>query len=647
MKTRYAGNVLLHEPGASGDSSLQVSVWESIRSPEVMRELRTQREQHSLEQLVSSVLTEGLSAHLWFCCRPQTAIRQHQNTQAQTKSQRKSLCSWRRLCCLLFLILCAVGNYGLAGEGFKPYFGDPGLYSGTPVETQPMNILLWSGRSLDFDGESTNYFDAPEGFKVADAFVLSSWGGWGIFYVTNFGSFTLMSRDCSEFAGGYLMFWLNSNTPLKLEMQYRTESGATGKVARYLDSTADQWIEQVIPLADFGGDLNLAQLMGPFLITAEGSQGNQAWAADDVRLVKPVVRLRVSPSRVRIEPGAQRQINIEGLTAEDDIVPINPSFEISSDIGTLTRASGPASQSLVFTAATNSGTVRFTLPAIPASLPGELEVEIVSSPVVPVSFGIYDESSTHLEMGVEGDILTYNGGDALPITLMNNTSNPGEGTASLDLTVNHPNPRAYSGIAVQWGTNGSGQSLTRDMSKYYAGDLNLMLKAPPVLQGKVQVGIRSGNVGAGTELSLVWLTDSGLFDNRWHQIRLPIRDFAKSAPWANLSRMKIFFNLAVIGSTGGATTLSIDAVRWETQIPEYRTAPSLLGITPGGGGLRRTYRVTLATEEGQDYRISRSWDLTTWLPICTLSGNGNPAECIDLVPSDRRFGFYRAESIAR
>jgi len=108
------------------------------------------------------------------------------------------------------------------------------------------------------------------------------------------------------------------------------------------------------------------------------------------------------------------------------------------------------------------------------------------------------------------------------------------------------------------------------MSPYFEGSLRFWFKAPAALQNVMQVALRSGNVPAGRELSKVNLNNlsyGAIFDNNWHPVVIPIRDFAGPRPWADLARIKVYAAFFAIGNTNGPQGFFIDNLRWDTRTP--------------------------------------------------------------------------------
>lgn len=120
---------------------------------------------------------------------------------------------------------------------------------------------------------------------------------------------------------------------------------------------------------------------------------------------------------------------------------------------------------------------------------------------------------------------------------------------------------------VAWGVEGTSDFVTRDMSGYAEGYLSFWIKSPVNLE----VSIRSGDVQAGTETSIVLLSGYPSFesDTTWRKICIPISDFVgtDSNPQVDLSIMKVLCSIASSersGGTGGTRqTFWIDDIRWE------------------------------------------------------------------------------------
>lgn len=141
-----------------------------------------------------------------------------------------------------------------------------------------------------------------------------------------------------------------------------------------------------------------------------------------------------------------------------------------------------------------------------------------------------------------------------------------EGAMSMRATVSSQGD-GFAGWFVSWGNASqvADDGFTRDMSAYVGGSLGFWVRS---LVG-LEVGIRSGDVFAGSETSKAVLGNSVGFlpDDSWRDVCLPLASFTSGQRPADLTRIKVFFVVAVNRASGGTRgaleTFWIDDVRWE------------------------------------------------------------------------------------
>lgn len=488
---------------------------------------------------------------------------------------------------LLSVAACALGTaFPVLADGTKEFFSDWGLYSGDPPGSKRTDIYIWSANNkTNLVDALSQENDAPEGKQVAKTVVDKLWGGWGIFNVITNDTSRTVPLDCSDYEGGALRFWLKSQHELLVQIEYVYGDAPSfhGKVGKNIPSTDNHWVEVVIPLSDFprypasASGLNLRQIIGPFLITTSSTASNTAesktWYVDHVRWTKPVARLAVFPPKVRVNPGMHRQFTVEGLSSSGETVIVNAAFSTPREVGTLLPAAPTVALGSVLTANQTSGNVTATFTNPPTRLSATAVVEVTQDDLNR-QFGLLSDTRTSLDLSTNSKLLTFYGGPNTDSPKVTNHWDSVEGTNCVKTTVYHLTTTGYSGWTVIWGTNSLLETETKDMSDFYDGALRFWLKAPHGLQSKLQVGIRSGNVPAGSEASKVSLDDYATFDNRWHEVSVPIKVFAGSCPLADLSRLRCFFTIAVVGKTSGEETFLVDDVRWDT---EYAPPPRTKG----------------------------------------------------------------------
>lgn len=510
--------------------------------------------------------------------------------------------------------------------GTKPVFNDAGLYPGT-------DLLLWAFSSVQADGHSQQT-NAPEGREVLRFSVNQPWGGGGIFFIV---AGQVVDADCSEFAGGHLRFRLNSTNALSLEIEYVTTTGSNAKGSWTAPSTGGQWREIVVPFTSFSPVPNLARIRGLFLLTVVAGSGPKTWFVDDIRWTKPVQRLVICPPTVQVRPGGSVQFTVEGMSAANETVLSYPAFLVSQGAGDVSPKSPVASMSTTFKSAATLGSSVVSAVLADPSLPvltATARVDVVSQPVADTCWLLSDTHALCVTPDVDAFIAAFQGGSASPIVLEERTNNPCEGSKSLQASVNHSADDGYSGWSLQWGLAGSPDSETYDRSDYYGGSLKFCFQAPDGLAGKVRVGIRSGNVPAGSELSYMVLTNAALFDNAWHEVAVPVASLAGSRPWADLCRVKNLFTISVVGVTAGDQSFSVDNLRWESEQP---LAFTQVGRRPSGD-----FYLLLSGPPGP-FVLSRSQDLRTWEKVLTNVLSTVAFEFTETNSARSASYYYRAE----
>ena len=248
------------------------------------------------------------------------------------------------------------------------------------------------------------------------------------------------------------------------------------------------------------------------------------------------------------------QLTVEGKTAANETVLVNPTFAVVQGAGDVAPKAPTASMSSTFRAGSTPGTATVTdmladpsLPAITATA----RVDVASLPVANSFWLLSEANSLSVTPDVNALIVVFQGGTATPPILEDSIDNPCEGGVSLRATVNNLAEDAYSGWSYQCGLAGSSDTETYDMSQFYGASMRFCFKAQGGLADKMQVGVRSGNVPTATELSYVVLTNGGLFDSAWHEVVVPVESLAGPRPWADLARVKNFFTITVVGATVG------------------------------------------------------------------------------------------------
>jgi hypothetical protein len=131
--------------------------------------------------------------------------------------------------------------------GVFTVYSDAGLPNGTDLYVWPYGAYV--------DAEYT-ILPPPEGVMSCYALRLTGYIGWGVFNLSG-------TLDMSDFADGYLKFWLFSFETLKVEIEGPQYQKGTVNVP----STGGTWQEITIPVSDFVG-ADLTQIFGMFEITS-------------------------------------------------------------------------------------------------------------------------------------------------------------------------------------------------------------------------------------------------------------------------------------------------------------------------------------------------------------------------------------------
>ncbi len=131
---------------------------------------------------------------------------------------------------------------------------------GIPTGTAVYDWAAYTG-PVTFNGNYAGN-NPPEGIYcfLSQASPASNWAGWGVFAAPS-------TMNMSQFATGYLKFWLYSSTNLNVQVE-----GPSGTKGTYVTpSTTNVWQQFSVPISTFVSNnpsLNLTQTYGLFEITA-------------------------------------------------------------------------------------------------------------------------------------------------------------------------------------------------------------------------------------------------------------------------------------------------------------------------------------------------------------------------------------------
>jgi len=293
----------------------------------------------------------------------------------------------------------------------------------------------------------------------------------------------------------------------------------------------------------------------------------------DKTIELPIQKINVTPASKTLSSGGTLDLIAWGVDTDNQPVyelSPEPTWTADSAIGTLNKETG---LKVTFTAATDlteqkTGAVKATC----EDVTGECSITVNASGGGGgdggggAAYGIYSETVSGVTLDVDSYMGKYAGGGATfnDGDFVDDTSDYKEGDKSKKATMTVAAAGQYAGWFVQWGLSGSPDTETKDMSAYSGGSLKFWVKTPVDLE----IGMRSGNVGAGSETSKVLLSSYGSYtDDSWHEVSIPISDFTGPSPKADLSQIKVLFNVASCAASGGtggvAKTFRIDNIRWE------------------------------------------------------------------------------------
>lgn len=196
---------------------------------------------------------------------------------------------------------------------------------------------------------------------------------------------------------------------------------------------------------------------------------------------------------------------------------------------------------------------------------GRAESSIMITACDADEIGIFSESTYY---NVVPDVNSFTGiivkGRAICDSFRIDSVVKREGEFSRKISMSVASRNESCGWFVQHGVEGTSNAFTRDLTKFIGGYLKFSVKSSVDLL----VGIRSGNVLSGQEDSKVLLSDYSNFspDDNWHDISIPLKDFAGSPPKADFTEIKVLFEILSeqrSGGTGGSSeSVWVDNVRW-------------------------------------------------------------------------------------
>lgn len=526
------------------------------------------------------------------------------------------------------------------GDGTKEIFSDRGFYTGEPPGSYCVDLYQWSfygPEGVEIDANSQGPWGSVEGTKVLRVEAFDHWAGCGVFFL-NCDDRTVTDRDFSDYSEGHLRFFLKSTDPVTVEIEFVSVVGDVAKAGVNVASTGDVWQEIVLPLNALRPVVNFSRIRGPFLITLPDTRREKVLFIDHVRWTKSVDRLEIYPPFARVNPGKHMQITAEGKSAFGDTILLYSTFSASPALGVLNPSTPVPSSSSIFTAnAVNGAITAEALTGIQSPSVATVAVSVeITAGNLDEECGILSESSPPcIRLESDSKLLIFRGEGAEAPILFPDRIDPREGEESLKTSIHHTSNTAFSGWTIQWGYEGSPDTDTRDLSRFYDDFIRFWFKAQPQLQGKLFVGVRSGNTPAGFEYSKVWLTNYVACDGQWHPVAIPLRVLAGPRPWADLSRIKNLFTIVAVGATQGPANFAIDNLRWGTLRPRFRSIEHM----PHG-----SVQMWLESTRGIQHILERSSDLLNWESISTNTPTTSVFQFLDDSIRPARRSFYRVRT---
>lgn len=466
--------------------------------------------------------------------------------------------------------------------------------------------------------------NAPEG-RDAMRFTTPVPGGWGLLTPTAVGS------NLSSYSGGSLRFWMKTTMNMNIEIEH---SGNGTKSSVTLPNTGGQWQEFNLilngPNRSFNSDVNVSNVQAMFLASGVNLVGGYTAEFDDIRWTKAVAGLSVYPKVVDVNFNSNRQFTVEGYDAVGgESIFLYSTFNNQFPIGNFSpfNPSAPSQvQSSRFTANAAGGNLNFSY------------TSFSTAALVNNTFNNLRREWGLLSETVPGIVLNTNaflGISTSPIggnvQISVSTIDKREGNESTFVSLNSP-ANGFAGFFIQHGLALSGDNVTKDMSHYFDGSLRFWFKGPPALQNILEVGVRSGNVRPGRELSKVNLSSYVAFDNQWHAVVIPITDFTGPRPFADLARTKVYVSFFAVGNTGGSQGIFIDNLRWDSSRPGPLASIALIP-NPISAPLSSSRIVQAQGFDASGFPVDSFPTWSTSGPIGTVSPLSGPTTILSASPT--------------
>jgi len=409
-----------------------------------------------------------------------------------------------------------------------------------------------------------NDINALEGTKYQSFTSASATQGyWGF-------AFAPGAQNMTAYNNGTIRFLLRSTEDLALQVEY----GVSGVVALSIPNTGGVWRERVVDLKLFVNQgVDMSTIRVPFLIRRVGAPlGQTTWSVDHIRWCKAISSIDVVPTTTFQTTGRKRQYTTIGRDSAGEEVIVYGSWFTTGGSEYSVSASTDSRYTVV-TIGTGSSNIRSQVTTSNSNFSTTSAIiPINPGPAQDTTLGLLSETIPGLIFGTDSDFGTYFDATvpAASITTSDELTDFREGSKSTKVVLNVPasTPPHFAGFFIQQGV-GANETVVRNMSDYYDGSIRFWLKAPAALSGKLDMSIRTGGVGAELSKVTIGASHGMVYDNTWRAIVVPVAQLAKAVPFAELSRMKVLFNMSVSAASGsgGTQTFYIDNIRWDTRLP--------------------------------------------------------------------------------
>jgi len=400
---------------------------------------------------------------------------------------------------------------------------------------------------------SSDYNDKREGRESLKGTIQTNyqWFGLGIIWDPN-NDDQPDAKNMTLYANGSLKFWMKANTPLKVGIKSgpNVERWVRLDQAPFNIPSDNQWRFVSIPMSPYFNGIDFTNITQLFMISQSYYTSvvlaGQTFHFDNVRWANEATgslnSIEISPSTFTVQNNSPKAFLAQGYDSNNNTIDVYPSWSKSGVNGSFNTANGRFN---IFrpTSISTSATITATDSVSGNSNIQSQDIEwndffnLVIDEGVYGSIGTYDSDGTATANRIELSTVTYQ-------------TPPGYGES---IRARYWTTAAgYAGFFVQEGELTDTTS-TKSMSGFSDGYINFWIRTPTDLQ----ISLRSINIDEGFEMSKVRLSDYGIpADNNWHEVYIALDDFELWDSRIEISAMKVFFNIAVVGQF--ASVLSDD-----------------------------------------------------------------------------------------